>query len=952
MKSLPFGILLLLLSAAPAAGQFYPAEYRPTVHWQQLQTDHFKIVFPAGEDSAAWNTAAILERDYLRAKALTGGELNRFPVILKNYSDRSNGFVTSLHFRSEFDLAPMAGKTLNPLGKSWLETVAPHELVHALQYSNLGKFTLPRILSLFSPDMGRSFHGGIPSGINEGLAVFHESGGGGGRGHYPFFTNRFEAVFHSPRRWSMGQMVQRTIYTRPFDRHYVGGYAFTRWLHSEYGDEVTRDAIDFYLRYPFLGYGVALRHATGKWPSRLYRGMAEDNAADVSGEDGASFHKLADLPGKGASMRNPRWLNDSTLVMYGSFYNARRGFYRYDLEEGTWDRLITTNSVGDYHYDLSEEGLTFAFYRSDPRYNNVFLADLLRYDFSTGSVTSLSDRQRLYSPVQTGRGLLALQTRGASNRLVRLASDSVEPVVEIEETRLVEIAAHAREPDRLAVVAHDGTRQALWVTGTDDIGEQLAGPPDISFGEGSVFDPRWHPDENRLLFSSDFSGVLQLYELDLADETVRQITDSRFNAFEGSWSPSGERIAFILQDENRMVPALLGRNRFLNRPIPSDLWRDGAAGKPLAISRNESVDRSEWEQSSYSSGIDWLRPRMFLPVVNEISNRNIHEIGLSFHSNDLLHSQSYRFDLTGVQDRLWYDFVYRNAGFFPGYEFSLSSSPSFRDFEFEGENGGDPFVRTMLRQQRSLSVSVPVPMVLENNVRFTSLFFRPTLERSQIRYFELHHAGDPASDFGSVISGGLYGSLSWRLQQNIRDVQPNSGLALYSQVEHYFSSDPLILNTPEGRHRLTFVRPTAFRAGLFSWFSPLRRWNQSLRIGLEGLTQSVPVWDNQTVVSGAFSGPVFPLSNNLISFSTRYTIPLTWPDDGGLLLPFYLGNLYLSAFTNTVADPRRGLGNDTRSVYGLGIRSHFRFSNLSFELGIGVGYEPSRGDWQVLFGPF
>jgi hypothetical protein len=135
--------------------------------------------------------------------------------------------------------------------------------------------------------------------------------------------------------------------------------------------------------------------------------------------------------------------------------------------------------------------------------------------------------------------------------------------------------------------------------------------------------------------------------------------------------------------------------------------------------------------------------------------------------------------------------------------------------------------------------------------------------------------------------------------------------------------------------------------GIFSYFSPLRRWNQSLRIGLQGLTQSGLIFNNQSLVSDGFSEQVLPTANNLLSLSTRYTIPLVFADDGGFLLPFYLKNLYLVAFSNSVTSPTTANWYEqSRSVFGLQLRTQFRISNLSFDIGVGYGYEPTRKNHQ------
>ncbi len=132
-------LLLLLLSVVfigEINAQFYNTQYRtPGQDWRQLQTDRFRVIYPGRYDSLARETMTILELEYDNIQELVGGDLQNFPVILNPENDRSNGFVSPFNFRSEIEIAPFLGKSLSPRSGNWLETVVPHELVHALHFN-------------------------------------------------------------------------------------------------------------------------------------------------------------------------------------------------------------------------------------------------------------------------------------------------------------------------------------------------------------------------------------------------------------------------------------------------------------------------------------------------------------------------------------------------------------------------------------------------------------------------------------------------------------------------------------------------------------------------------------------------------------------------------------------------------------------------------------------------
>ncbi|WP_138431088.1 PD40 domain-containing protein [Fodinibius saliphilus] len=959
MKRIIIFFFLLFLGSfyQNCIAQFYPTQYRPSQqNWQYLNTEHFNIIYDQANDSTALATAQLLEDQYASVQELVGGKLTNFPIILNNYNDRSNGFVTPFNFRSEIELPPIKSKAMNPRTGGWLQNVAPHELVHALQFSNLGDCNIPQFVNIFSPDLARSFHGAIPSGIVEGIAVHHESEGiieKGGRGNYPFFTNRFNAMFKSDQRWSMGQHVHFSSNTRPFDRHYVGGYEFTSWLQNKYGDTTTKEALDFYLDWPFLGYGVALRHATGDWPGQLYNQFKNDHERELK-----NFHssnqqlQYLKIPFKGRKIRRPKWLSNSTLIFYGSFYNQRPGFYSYNLKNQELERFITTNTVSDFHYTLSADRskMIYSYFEADPLYDRTYKAELVQYHFGSNQKKQLTKKGRYYAPIFDGDKLLALQSAPATSRLVALQpppeTNSQPEVLITGENYQIKAIAKNPQTNSVAVTANKNGLQALWISSRDSLQKQLAKKPDIALYGGAIFDPQWHPEGKKILFSSDASGSFQLYEYDLSTNNVVQITKNGFNAFEGSYSPNGNRIAFIRQIKNEQLPIILDRSDFVNKTVdiqerkPSYSNKDGRIQE--IVSDSIITASLQWETGNYSSGLNWIKPRTVLPVFEEVSNQDVYKWGLSLHSTNTLSNQSYSAEVTFSENRFWYDLSYRNKGFYPGFRTRIYREPSYNFAQLQNSNQSI----TLLREERGGSISVPLPVTITQNTFFTSLFIEPEFRYSQLKFTDLT-TNSFTTNFSNTAIGNIYGQFNFRLQQNIRDVQPNSGALIYAEIEHYFDSGAI------DKFGIPSREPTALQGGLFTYLSPLKRWNQSLRLGIKGITQSGLIYNNQDIVSDAFSEPVSPTSNNLLSFSSRYTVPLLNADDGGFLLPLYLNNIYLVGFTDTIVDPLAdNWQQETRTVFGLGLRTRFRISNMTFELGVGVGYEASRNSTHFFIGDF
>lgn len=515
-------IFLFILIPVTVMGQYYNSTVinRPIgLNWQQLQTDHFRVIFPDGQDSVAYRSAAILEAHYAQTSALTGGTLSNFPVILNSYNDLSNGFVNSFNFRSEIDIAPQKGKGMNPQSGDWLEHVLSHELVHATHFNiqqpaKGKKVSIPNIVSILSRDAARSFHGFPPVGLHEGLAVYYETEAVapmGGRGNYPFFTNRFNSNFGSSNRWNMGQTFMTSDYTLPSGRHYISGYTFVDWLHDEYGDDISREAIRFHYHNFFLGYGYALRKKTGKWPGQLYALYEEDLAAEEEdrlasiSNNTTERSEIIETPFKGEELHAPKWISNNELIFNGAFYNARIGLYSYHIENGSTKLMKEALVTSDYNYEVENElTLFYSRHYQNPKYPGIYGTSINKLNLESGEDVELTTGTSTYAPTTNGEVVLAIQQVNSKGSIVEVLENGALSVLkEFESTTPIALRFDPQDPDQLAVVMNRRGVQGLWITTLQTLAEDLDRQPTLAFKEASIHDPEWHPDGNKLMFTMD-----------------------------------------------------------------------------------------------------------------------------------------------------------------------------------------------------------------------------------------------------------------------------------------------------------------------------------------------------------------------------------------------------------------------------------------------------------------
>ena len=968
--------LFLILIQSPTAGaqvQLYPNLFRPSnLDWQLLKTRHFRVIYPLKAQKEAFQTALILESEYSDISGLTGGTLNNFRMIINTENDRSNGFVNPLNFRSEIELAPIKGKNMNPRSGNWLETVVPHELVHAAHFNSVTP-SLTNIAGLFSPDIRRSVHSAAPFGILEGIAVEYESHNhieGAGRGNYPFFTNQYQALIGTPDEWSMGQLVHVSEFTFPFDRHYNGGYHFVHWLLENKGLDVMSEAIRFHYKWPFLGFGYALKQKTSHGPAELYKEYQSDIGDQEllrrSQQDKIFKSSAIHLEpvASGMRARRPLWLDNNQFIFHSRFYDAPTGFYIYDLENKSHRLTYEVTIVDDYKYSLSSNRneLYYGRYKTDPLYDNTFRANIYKLLIDSGKVKKVTrSHSRIFAPEYSEDTIYALQTDGQINRPVILDSNNgeIRKSIQLPEGYTIqEVDTHPEHPNRIAILAKKSGVQGIWITSADSLEQFYKDDPDIVFEKGSVFDPKWHPAQAKLLFTSDHSGVMNIYLYDLEKKAATRLTHSIYNSMEPAFSPDGNRVAYIISKGEEFIPAVMKFQPDVSKaPDLSfstvDKKVTGLMNRPV-MNRDVLPDSTEWSVENYSSGLRWLKPRLWTPVVRNTGD--VRELGLRFYSTDDLARNTYSLELTGAKNRVWYDLNYQYSGFFPGIGFQAKSEPLFPSLRVDSETGQSRFVNFLL-QNREFGINIPFRFFLERNTRFSSVSIQPEYEISQLKFFDFDTTNNSLSNFSTSHSVGFTVVFNYRLRQFIRDVQPNSGWVFYTQSEIDLNKNNFNFSFNDTQFSGEFSKRRGLRGGVYRYLSILPRKNQSLRLGAEFLTQTdIPQYDNQDLVSDLFPGSIFRSSNNMSFLSTRYTIPLIYPDDGGFLLPLYLSNLYIVLVSQTVSDLNSGsfseLRNNSRTILGAGLRSRFRISNLSIDLGISIGFEPSRNDVTFLFGTF
>ena len=598
------GFLLLLLVFGSASAQ------APDARWRSYDTEHFRVTFPEELEPLARRAGDRAERAYALLSAELVPPRGRVELVLSHDADYANGFATV--FPTErivvYAHPPTDTRELSYY-QDWLDLVILHELVHVfhLDRSRGGWRELRRVLGrnpLFFPNAWS------PGWITEGLATYFESrltGTGRVLGTVHEMTLRtaiLEDEFFSidratgePTRWPAGS-------TR-----YVYGSLFLDHLSRTYGAEkipsfVERSAAGApYLpdRYARRAIGEEFTDAWEEWE----RGLAARYraTADSLRVEGITEPEILTFAGRVAA--SPRYSASGALA-----YSAATGRDHPAIrlvEPGGEERVLRERATAStfswgagerlYYGDLDFRGP----YRV---YSDLYAVD------REGEERRLTRGARLAEPDPhpDGRRLVAVADASGTNvlALYDLASGATRAITAASLD--VQWSLPRWSPGGELIAASrwraPGLRDVVVLDGTGAVVREITSDRAVDTA------PAWSPDGRYLLFSSDRTGIADLYAYEMASGRLFQVTRVLTGAFEPDVSPDGRWIAFSYYRADGYHVARIPFDPAAWRPAPPPR-ADYAAPPPAfdyqAAAREEDRPYSPWRS---------LLPATWLPLAD------------------------------------------------------------------------------------------------------------------------------------------------------------------------------------------------------------------------------------------------------------------------------------------------------------------------------------------------
>jgi hypothetical protein len=517
----------------------------PHLVFRTLRTPHFEITYHEPLGAMAQRLARLAER----ANSLVGKELGFAAsqttyVLLTDDTDDANG-VAEVIPHNQIHLFAAAPDDLSSIGDydDWTATLVTHEYTHILHLDQIGG--IPAVINML---FGKTLAPNSlqPQWFIEGIAVYEESQQtSGGRGRSTLFDMLLRMDALDDRLLSLAQISNNPVRWPHGDIRYLYGSRFVEFIAHHYGNAALHTLGHDYGRQA-IPYGLnrVARRATGFTFVELYEqfrqemmqryGAQRDAVLAAGLVSGRTIARHADVS------RTPRFLQDGRLA-----YFADDGHSPGQIRTLDGDTLTRTSGESVFSPEPDGKGLVYS--QPAPYRDIYFFHDLFRLDLANGESERLTVGMRASQPdvAPDGRQVAFVTQKSGTSHLEIARLDDVPGTRRtlLRSRPFDQVFTPRFSPDgtRIAVSAwrRGGYRDILLVDVRTGVVRELTHDRATDTG------PSWSPDGRRVYFSSDRTGIANIYAFELSSGLVFQVTNVLGGAYQPSLSRDGRRLVYV-----------------------------------------------------------------------------------------------------------------------------------------------------------------------------------------------------------------------------------------------------------------------------------------------------------------------------------------------------------------------------------------------------------------------
>ncbi|MCJ7579467.1 MAG: hypothetical protein MUP98_02915, partial [Candidatus Aminicenantes bacterium] len=850
----------------------------------------------------------------------SAGTPKRLTLVLSNQGVVDNGYFRLAPRMSEWYHRPTFLHTTGVL--DWYDLLAIHEGRHVVQFEEMNEgFT--KIAGILFGDLGRLAASlrSVPLWLIEGDAVLVETEmTAGGRGRSPAFDMEIRALLLSGIRYSY-QKAYLGSYADRYPNYYHLGYLLSAYAKRVFGPATIQNIFRGTVRRSnlFFPFAAAVKQETGVSVIKYYENVMDELSAFWTIQQKkmrtTNFRKINVKNRKvWTSYMSPRYDEDGSIYVQKTGMGDAASLVRI-FPDGQEEHIAQISPLSGFFNRLSIKKGRVCWSESVPdiRWGKREYSVIVVLNLKNNEIKRITKKSKLFDPMLSPDGQQVAAVEFTPQRQCSLLILDVNTGQEIfrlsnPENDFYLNPAWSEDGSKIVMMRQKREGRALSIIypGSNEMIDI------IPLCSENITHPVFYGDF--ILFNSPYSGIDNIYAIDIFSRQRYQITSSRFGAFFPEVSPDCQ----ILLYNDYSIEGYDAAEIFLD---PKE-WTILEAVEKHSLPFFDPSVETESENNT-------VETKIFPTKKNEINNYfplahilNVHswtyqplppDLGFYLFSNDTLNMASFIGKLTYNlnEKKIGFGVSGLYSGLFPLLDFGFNYGGRSAVYKYdEGEK------KTFSWRETSANVGIQIPLNLSQGNYTTSFSLGSSLSLTSVAGKTIVNSYEN--------SNGLFFPLSHELhflrtkKSSVRDFQPQWGQSLSLFYRH----------TPwEGDYT-----GNLFAAQIGLYFPGLFK-HHSLFIKGE--------FERQNAINYQFPSEIlFPRGYDYVFFdsfskiSINYAFPLAYPDwalDG----IFYLKRLRTNLFIDY------GIGNigSKKNIYrscGIELKMGFHALDLPVELELGL----------------
>lgn len=921
LKKLLYILIFLTLTPKVFSQFFVTGEDPSFLKWDQINTEHFTIIFPLSFQHEANHLANVMDYIYKNVAKSYNHQPHKITVVLHTYSSNSNGLVTWAPRRMELYTTPPQ----NTYSQEWLDQLAVHEMRHVVQLDNLNQGAAYILSFIFGEQVVGTLSGLLPPWLFEGDAVNNETAlTSTGRGRDATFEMEMKALVTTNKNIYSYDKSAFGSYKDNIPNRYALGYPLVAWSRENFHSTPNDSTMNFFGGFPtsMLSFPSGIKKFTKQNQAGLYNLAFNDlkkrwlKQLNTVKPDSFKYQWNKRNNNDFVSYRLPQIVNDTTVLVLKTSIDLNPQFILL-YKNGGETKITRPGNFAIDKLSYSNQNFVWSEEIPDIRWGNRSYYCIKKCNIKTKKTIILSKHSRYFGPVLSPDGnqiaTIEISTENKYSVVILNAENGkIINTIPSENNLLIQLPTWDKSGQNLYALSNSKKGKCIVKINLEShTFENITDPTFQVLGQPS-------DSRNYIFFEAQYNGTPNIYALNKIDNSLWQVTNEKFGAFTptlinankilySSYSEKG----YNINTSSFNIDSLIPINKVNDTSIK--LYERSAKLEHFNF-QDSTIISKNYKVTTYSKNLHLFNFHSWAPFyINydnlDILSNNISP-GVSFISQNILGTMISTFGYKYENGISFEQANFSYKGLYPAINLTVDyggSIPSIRANGIAAPAQTNDLFKT--------TTQIYLPLNLTKGPVISSL--TPGVE---IKYQDFWIYNSSTNKFHNGFTQIAYYFTYYNfLTSSLRDIQPPWGFIVSGKI----------FTTPFNNRfgTLSFIQSSIYTPGIFK--------HNSLKISTAYQHQNDFYYNSQIAFP---RGLVDEDTQTLITGSLDYEFPICYPDISlGSIL--YIKRLRANVFQDVALNKYIITNNKysrNLSSTGLDITADFHFLRLIFPMNAGI----------------